>query len=373
MTFEDIIGQNHLKSYLQKNILSGRIPHAQLFVGKDGLGALPVAVAYASFLIQNENPNQKVNALENPDIHYFFPVVKKEQSSSVIISKDYLKEWREFIISNPYGSLNDWYSFIGAGNKQGVIAVDEAQAIIKTLAMKSFGGGNKILIIWHAEKMTTACANKLLKWFEEPNQKTNIILITEQEDSLLKTIQSRCQSIHMHPLSESQIINALVQYKGMDEIAAKRIARRAEGNLDSAYKLINQEENSIEFEPLFIDWVRTAFQAKTNKKSINKLMAWSETVAKLGREMEKQFLSFGLDFFRQALLFNYGASGLVHLEISDKSFSLEKFSEFIDAQNIEKICNEIESAIYHIERNANGKIVLTDLSIKLTRLLHQKA
>ena len=110
-----------------------------------------------------------------------------------------------------------------------------------------------------------------------------------------------------------------------------------------------------------------------NKKSINKLMAWSETVAKLGREMEKQFLSYGLDFFRQALMVNYGASGLVHLEISDKSFSLEKFSKFIDAQNIEKICNEIESAIYHIERNANGKIVFTDLSIKLTRLLHQKA
>ena len=372
MTFEEILGQDHLKSFLQKNIRSGRIPHAQLFVGKDGLGALPMAIAYASFLIQFENKNQKVNALENPDIHCFFPVVKKEKSSSTFISKDYLKEWREFIKSNTYGSLNDWYNFIGAGNKQGVIAVDEAQAIIKTLSMKSFAGGNKILIIWHAEKMTTACANKLLKWFEEPNEKTSIILITEQEDSLLKTIQSRCQSIHMHPLSESQITNALIKYKNLDETVAKRIAQRADGNVNTAYKLINEEENSQEFESYFIDWVRTAFQAKTNKKAINKLMAWSETIAKLGREIEKQFLSYSLDFFRQALMTNYGAKGLVHLEIRDKTFSLEKFSNFIDAQNIEKICAEIESAIYHIERNAHGKIVLTDLSIKLTRLLHQK-
>ena len=304
MTFKDIIGQDHLKSFLQKNIQSGRIPHAQLFVGKDGLGTLPLAIAYAAFIIQNENPEQKVNPLENPDIHFFFPVVKKEKSSSTFISKDYIQEWREFVKKNPYGSLNDWYSFIGAGNKQGVIAVDEALAIIKTLAMKSFRGGNKILIIWHAEKMTTACANKLLKWFEEPNQKTSIILITEQEDSLLKTIQSRCQSIHMHPLSESQITNALIEHKNIDEASAKRAAHRADGNLDNAYKIISLEENTREFEAYFIEWVRTAFQAKSNKNSINKLMAWSVSMAKLGREKEKQFLSYSLNFFRQALMVN---------------------------------------------------------------------
>ena len=192
MTFEDIIGQEHLKSFLQQNIQSGRAPHAQLFVGKDGLGALPLAIAYASYLIESENPNQKINPLENPDIHFFFPVVKKEKSSSAFISKDYMKEWRGFITSKPYGTLNDWYGAINAGNKQGVITVEEAHAIIKNLGLKSFGGGSKVLIIWHAEKMNPSCANKLLKWFEEPNEKTYIILIAEQENGLLQTIQSRC-------------------------------------------------------------------------------------------------------------------------------------------------------------------------------------
>lgn len=373
MTFEDIIGQEHLKPFLQQNIQSGRAPHAQLFVGKDGLGALPLAIAYASYLMESENPNQKINPLENPDIHFFFPVVKKEKTSSAFISKDYMKEWREFITSKPYGTLNDWYGAINAGNKQGVITVEEAHAIIKTLGLKSFGGGSKVLIIWHAEKMNTSCANKLLKWFEEPNEKTYIILVAEQENGLLQTIQSRCQSVDLHPLSEPQITNALVRFHNLDEVSAKQIARRAEGNLSTALKLIDQEDDKIEFEKLFIEWVRTAFQAKSNKKAINKLMSWSEGVAKLGREREKQFLSYSLDFFRQALMVNYGALDLVHLEILDETFSLEKFANFIDAQNIESICDEIERAIYHIERNANGKIVLTDLSIKLTRLLHQQA
>ncbi len=372
MTFEDIIGQEHLKSFLQQNIQSGRAPHAQLFVGKDGLGALPLAIAYASYLIESENPGQKVNPLENPDIHFFFPVVKKEKSSTTLISKDYMKEWREFVTHNAYGTLSDWYDAINAGNKQGLITRDEAHAIIKTLALKSFGGGSKVLIIWHAEKMNSTCANKLLKWFEEPNEKTCIILITEQEDMLLQTIQSRCQSVHLHPLSEQQITNALIQLQNIDEGSAKQIAHRAEGNLSTALKLIDQEGDKIQFEKLFIEWVRTAFQAKSNKKAINKLMSWSEVVAKLGREMEKQFLNYSLEFFRQALMVNYGALDLVHFEIADKTFSLEKFARFVDAQNIEHICTEIESAIYHIERNANGKIVLTDLSIKLTRLLHKK-
>ena len=128
----------------------------------------------------------------------------------------------------------------------------------------------------------------------------------------------------------------------------------------------------FEFESLFIEWVRTAFKAKSDKKAINKLMSWSEKVSKMGRELEKQFLQYSLGFFRQAMLLNYGASELVSLKIKDSSFSLENFSFYVDGENIEGIGQEIQKAIFHIERNGNGKIILTDLSIKLTRLLHTK-
>lgn len=358
-----------LTAHLLRNIEAKRTPHAQLFVGKNGYGNLAIAMAYAQHLVALESHSKgAVKPLNHPDIHFYFPVVKKE-GSTTRISKDYILEWRDFVSASAYGNLNEWYAHIDAGNKQGAITVDEAQDIIKTLSLKAFSGGHKVLIIWHAEKMNAACANKLLKWVEEPNKNTSILLLTEEESGLLKTIQSRCQTIHIMPLLTKDVFDALIE-KGVDPSKAKEVSEISEGNYGCALNLIN--ENSLAFEQLFIEWVRTAFKAKVDKKSINSLISWSVRVAKLGRELEKQFLHYSLDAFRQAMLLNYRAEEMVSLKIHDPSFSLEKFSLFIGAANIEGISREIEDAIYHIERNGNGKIILTDLSIKLTRLLHRK-
>lgn len=371
MAFENIIGQKLLTANLLRNVEAKRTPHAQLFVGKNGYGNLAIAMAYAQLLVEFESRSKgAVEALNHPDIHFYFPVVKKGDSTTKI-SKDYISDWRGFVGASAYGNLNEWYAHIDAGNKQGVISVDEAQDIIKTLSLKAFSGGHKVLIIWHAEKMNAACANKLLKWIEEPNKNTSILLLTEEEDGLLKTIQSRCQTIHIMPLLPKDIFDALIE-KGIDPSKAKEISEVSEGNYGSALNLINENKNSLVFEQLFIEWVRTAFKAKTDKKSVNSLISWSERVAKLGRELEKQFLHYSLDAFRRAMLLNYGAEEMLSLKTHDHSFSFEKFSLFIGSANIEGISREIEDAIYHIERNGNGKIILTDLSIKLTRLLHKK-
>ena len=372
MAFENIIGQKMLTGHLLRNIEAKRTPHAQLFVGKNGHGNLAIAMAYAQHLVALESLSKgAVEPLNHPDIHFYFPVVKKGGSTTTRISKDYISEWRDFVSASAYGNLNEWYAHIDAGNKQGTITVDEAQDIIKTLSLKAFSGGHKVLIIWHAEKMNAACANKLLKWIEEPNKNTSILLLTEEESGLLKTIQSRCQTIHIMPLLPKDIFDALIE-KGVGPSKAKEASEVSEGNYGSALNLINENKNSLAFEQLFIEWVRTAFKAKTDKKSINSLISWSERVAKLGRELEKQFLHYSLDAFRQAMLLNYGAEEMVSLKIHDPSFSFERFSLFVGSANIEGISREIEDAIYHIERNGNGKIILTDLSIKLTRLLHRK-
>jgi DNA polymerase-3 subunit delta' len=372
MTFENIIGQKNLVAHLARNVEARRTPHAQLFVGKNGYGNLALAMAYAQHLVAFEAPSkEKVKALNHPDIHFYYPIVKKGSGTTTRTSKDYLSEWRAFLEGSKYGNLNDWYAHIDAGNKQGAIAVDEAHDIIKTLSLKAYSGGHKVLIMWHAEMMNSACANKLLKWIEEPNTNTSILLLTESANSLLKTIQSRCQTVHVMPLSPKDIYEALVE-KGVDPSKAKQISETSEGDYGKALALSDEDKNSLAFEQLFIEWVRTAFKAKTDKKSINQLMAWSERVAKLGRELEKQFLHYSLNAFRQAMLLNYGANEMVSLKIRDTSFSLKKFSLFVGSANIEGISREFENAIYHIERNGNGKIILTDLSIKLTRLLHKK-
>ena len=223
-----------------------------------------------------------------------------------------------------------------------------------------------------AEKMNTMCANKLLKLIEEPAKKTVIILVVEDEEQLINTIRSRCQVVHLNPLSEETIKNSLIEMHQAEDGLAQSIAHQSEGSYSRALELLKQEPDDLKFEAWFIAWVRTAFQAKSNKQSINNLMAWSAEISKAGREIQKQFLDYSLRFFRQALLYNYGSKQLVFINLSDKSFKFDRFASFIDASNIAEISKEIEQANYHIERNANPKIVLTDLSIKLTRLLHIK-
>ena len=373
MTFEAIIGQSFLTTHLKQGIDSGRIPHAQLYVGKQGVGGLPMAIAYADYLMKHQEGGvNNMNPLTHPNIHFVYPVTTSDKVKSKPISSNYLTEWRSFIETNPYGSINDWYDIVGVGNKQGAIGVEEANDVVSKMSLKAFNGGYKVAIIWMAEKMSSLCSNKLLKLIEEPADKTVIILVTEDEEQLINTIRSRCQTVHLNLLSEDTIKNTLITAHNTEAVLAQNIAHQSEGSYRRALDILSQEPKDQQFETWFIAWVRTAFQAKKNKQSINNLMAWSDEISKAGREIQKQFLDYSLRFFRQALLYNYGAKELVFINLNDKSFKIQNFAPFIDASNILEISKEIELANYHIERNANAKIVLTDLSIKLTRLLHQE-
>ena len=373
MTFEDIIGQSFLKTHLKQSVNSGRIPHAQLYVGKRGVGALPMAIAYADYIMKQQQEGVgAMSPLTHPNIHFVYPVTTSDKVKSKPISSNYLAEWRSFLETTPYGSINDWYELVGVGNKQGNIGVEEANDVVSKMSLKAFNGGYKVMIVWMAEKMNSMCANKLLKLIEEPAKKTVIILVVEDEEQLINTIRSRCQVVHLNPLSEETIKNSLIEMHQAEDGLAQSIAHQSEGSYSRALELLKQEPDDLKFEAWFIAWVRTAFQAKSNKQSINNLMAWSAEISKAGREIQKQFLDYSLRFFRQALLYNYGSKQLVFINLSDKSFKFDRFASFIDASNIAEISKEIEQANYHIERNANPKIVLTDLSIKLTRLLHIK-
>ncbi len=373
MTFEDIIGQSLLKKHLMQGVDSGRVPHAQLYVGKRGVGGLPMAIAYADYLIKQQPIGLSyMNPLTHPNIHFVYPVTTSDKVKTKPISSNYISEWRTFVETNPYGSINDWYELVSVGNKQGNIGVEEASDVVSKMSLKAFNGGYKVMIVWMAEKMNSMCANKLLKLIEEPADKTVIILITEDEEQLIGTIRSRCQSVHLNPLSEDTIKSALTEGHDIEENLAQNIAHQSQGSYSRALDLLSQEPEDLQFEAWFIAWVRTAFQAKKNKQSINSLMAWSQEISKAGREIQKQFLDYSLRFFRQAMLYNYGAKELVFIKLNDKSFKIENFAPFIDSSNIYEISKEIELASYQIERNGNAKIILTDLSIKLTRLLHMK-
>ncbi|NNK11249.1 MAG: DNA polymerase III subunit delta' [Flavobacteriaceae bacterium] len=382
MLFKEILGLTHIKKHLTHSADSGRIPHAQLFVGPEGSGALPVALAYAQYVLcanssgennsGNEACNIKCKSFSHPDLHFAFPVSNTDSVKSHAVSDNFLTEWRRFLKEDPYGSLFDWYRYIGIEKKQGQIGVDEAMDIVKKLSLKSYEGGHKVMIIWMAERMNISAANKLLKLLEEPPNKTIFLLVAEDEEQILQTIRSRCQLLHFPPLPEQAIAQALVE-RGVPREEASHLAHESNGNFNKALELMNKDSEELIFERWFVQWVRSAFQAKGKKGAIHELILWSEEVAKTGRETQKNFLKYCMAVFRQAMLVNYQADSLAYMKIRVDGFQFDKFAGFVHENNVLKIMEELEEAIYHVERNGNSKIILTDLSIKLTRLLHKSA
>lgn len=379
MIFDSILGLSHLKNHLRNSIHNNRVPHAQLFVGSTGSGTLPMAVAFARELLlyhttkgRSSSINNLMDQLTHPDLHFVYPINKTTNSSKKPVSKDFISDWRNFLLENPYQTLYDWYTSIGIEKKQGSINVDEAADIVKSLSLKSYEGGPKIMILWCADKMNTAASNKLLKLIEEPPNNTYFILITESPEDILQTIKSRCQRLDFPPLGEADLVDGLLSKFDISEKEALKISQQSDGSFSKAMHLAEHNSDDEMFEKWFITWVRSAFRAKGNKHVVIDLLDWSEDLAKETRETQKRFLNYCILFFRQALLNNYSTKQLVYLSPYDSNFKFEKFSEFISGSNITEIFHVLEEAIFHIERNGNAKMIFSDLSFQLTRFLHKK-
>ena len=381
MDFSEVIGQQYIKSHLIKTVKNGRIPHTQLFVGKSGSGILPLVLSYAKEILCHSFTKgsdefiackNKIEKLAHPDLHFVYPVNTNENIKKNPISDNFSSEWRKFVLKNPYASLYNWYQFIGIEKKQGNISKLEAVSISKKLSLKAYEGGYKLMVIWMADKMNNECSNQLLKLVEEPPDKTVLLLLTENVEHVLATIQSRCQILHIPVLSEENIYTQLTANHQVNPNEARKISHQSNGDFNKALHIIKNDGDEVFFENLFVFWVRTAFKAKGNKSAINDLFDWSEELAKEGRETQKKFLSFCLEIFRQAMLKNYKTDSLIYFESHDGKFSFDKFSAYIHQNNIFEIKDALENAEYHIERNGNAKIIFTDLSIKLTRLIHRK-
>ena len=382
MKFTDIIGQQVIKNHLIDTIADGRVPHAQLFLGPEGSGTLAMAIAYAQMLICKpaKNAQSDVNTacdakfenFQHPDLHFVFPVVTSDSNKNKSTSDAFFQEWITFLKETPYGGISEWNEMLDVKNKQSLIAVSEATNILKKMALKAYEGGYKVMIIWMADRMNIETSNKLLKIVEEPPKDTVFLLIAEDEKSILPTILSRCQVIHFPSLQRNEIEEHLLKKFSLNPEEARLIAKQSQGNYNKAMQILREADTNVPFEKWFITWVRAAFRANKNAKVVSELVAWSEELSAIGREKQKMFLQYCIEMFRQALFLNYQAEDLVFLQPKTENFKLEKFAPFVNHQNIFEIFEELSKAIYHIERNGNPKIIFTDLSIKLTRLIHRK-
>ncbi len=371
MLFKEIIGQNEIKARLLRSVNEARISHAQLFLGPQGSGSLALAVAYAQYICCSNKKEDdscgtcssciKYNKLIHPDLHFVYPVAL---SKDVRVSTDVAIEWRQAFLDNPYITLFNWFEQLEAENKQAVIGVEESGEILRKLSLTTYESDYKIMIIWQADKMNAASANKLLKILEEPPDKTLFLLVCESEDQLLRTILSRTQLIKIPKLTDEDITKALIERNKISPETADSTAHLADGNYAEALLLINENENAAQNLASFQKLMRASL--KFDPKAV---LTWIDDVSATGRERQKNFLKYALHIMRESLMISYADTSLIKLGIEEEEF-VKKFSPFIHANNVERFIEELNKAYFHMERNANTKILFMDLAFKFNELLN---
>ena len=380
MLFKEVLGQEKLKELLMHSVQEGRVPHAQLFLGSKGSANLALALALAQYVACNNKQQDdscgkcpsclKHLKFVHPDLHFVFPVATTSNVKTKPISKNFLSEWRDLLDENPYFSVFDWLKHIGVDNKQGLISVEESAHVLKDLSLKPYEGETKMMLIWMPEKMNVQAANKLLKIIEEPPQKTLFLLVAESTENMLSTVLSRTQLIKVPRHSDEDLENYLTN-QGVEHSKVKMISALVEGNINEALQLADYVEDAEQNSLSFVKWMRLCFSA-LQVKDIDKLVQWSEKMAKAGRENQKSFLLYASNVMRDALLKNYGVETMMKMNLGGQDFTMEKFAPFIHAGNCMEIISELNMAQLHIERNANSKILFLDISFKIARLLHKK-
>lgn len=374
MYFKDVIGQESAAALLRSAVAEGRIPHAQLICGGEGVGKLALAIAYARYLCCThrngtdacgECPScKKFDKLAHPDLHFAFPIYKKD-SNKTPHSDDFIDKWRQAVAENPYMTLNQWMDHIGTENQQGLIYASQSEEIIRKLTLKSSEGGYKVMIIWMAEKMNTECSNKLLKMIEEPPAQTVFLLVTENPDLLLPTIQSRVQRLTLRPIEEEVIARALCEQFGLTDADARQIAHASAGNWLQAMETIHLGSRSKEYIELFMALMRRSYA-----RDLKGMRQWADQVAAMGREPQKNFLIYCQRMIRESFICNFHRPEINYMNTDEANFT-SRFAPFVNEKNIFGIMDELSEAQRHIEQNVNAKMVFFDLALKMIMLLKQ--
>lgn len=373
MYFKEIKGKDAVKLSLTKAVDKGRIPHAQLFLGKEGSGALPMALAYASY-IQCENRADgdscgvcshciKSHKFIHPDIHFSFPVVKfGDKKRSETTSDDFLPKWREILKSNPDMNTSDWLQHIDADNNLPNINVKECNDIMHKLNMMSFESENKILIMWLPEYLLNE-GNRLLKLIEEPTDNTYIILVAENQDMILQTILSRCQLVKVPLYENFEISEYLIDKYGIQPEQAHQFANLSDGNINAAVNIAKNE--ATDYSEMLISWLRVAY--KSDAIEINE---WIKGISEMDKDEQKNFFDYGLHFFRQYLYRMMTKTDAVQLTAQEMDVAI-KMEKIINVEKAEVIIRLINEAIENINRNINLKIMLFSDTLMIGRELRK--
>lgn len=372
MKFSGIPGLTETKRILIDAVRSGHLAHAQLFLGKPGALNLPLALAYAGYLhCQNKGETEGCGTCPactkslkyiHPDTSFVFPLANvKGDKDEDRFKADILKQWRTFLLEQPFGNLNDWTEFYGGEDKQVSISREESREIIKTLSLKPFESPYKVMIIWQPELMHPSAANGILKILEEPPPNTFFILVSNASERLLPTVLSRTQIVQV-PLLSDEELDSYLESKDIAESKRNQVVQLAEGNLNLALTLTESEEDH--FQSRFAEWMRSCF-----KKDYGKLIGFSEDFHELDRLSQRNLLQYTLGMIRETLLHHAGATSISRVKSGEVKF-VQDFSKVMNVEKIEKINHLVTDASYHLDRNGSAKMIFTDLSLQISKVLN---
>lgn len=375
MFFEEIPGLNEIKKSLIEGINKGRVPHAQLFFGNEGSSAFQMALAYARYLVCSEKQEnescahcptcKQFTSLNFPDLHFSFPMASKGQGA--ISCEPYMAEWKSFIKANPFFTLDQWSREAGIDKKQLIINVKESERIYNILNLRAYSGTFKILIISHADRLNHQAANKLLKLIEEPQPNTLLLFTSNFPEHIIQTILSRCQKFFIPKHHVDDITSFLIEKASLGKKEASSTAHFSEGSISKALSLAIEHERLSSNAHLFAEWFRACYHAK-----VKEILTVIDQLSKYSRDGQKAFLIFASQVVRERLSAKYKTEQNPNPIFDEVNFRPEGFTAILHSANASFLLELLNEAIYDISRNGNGRILLLDLSLKLSNALRMK-
>lgn len=371
MQFSQIVGLEETKTHLRMLADEGRMPHALMLSGSEGVGALGLAVALAQYMACSNRHDgdscgvcpscRRMAKLQHPDLNFCMPVVKVPPTKDED-PEAYLRDrWIEALQTNPYLTPSRWYTELGATGKQGLISAEMAEAIIEKLWYKPVELPMKFMVVWQPERMHPVAANRLLKVVEEPPEQTVFLFVSHHPELVLPTILSRVQQVIVPPVLEDDMVKAL-QHEGADSAKAQEIARVARGNYAQALELLREGDNQ-EMLALLMDLLRSGYS-----NNYEGIFTWVSLVLALGREREKELLAYLARMVREIYMLNLNLPELCYLIGPAREFAA-KVAPYVNGRNIGWLLDAYQEAYQHVAGNGNENIIFTDLGLRHCQLL----
>lgn len=371
MQFSEIPGHQEIKTRLIQSKLNDRVAHAQLFLGETGYGTLALARAWAAYLNCEEptetdscgvcNSCRRIKKLEDPDVHFSFPVVNttsaytKDDSLTKYPSLEFLDVFKETLIELPFIDKDSWKEKISE-EKEINFSARELRSISKRLTLKPFNNGYKIMIIWLPEFFGNE-GNIILKTIEEPTPNTVLLFCSEDINNVLSTILSRVQTIRVMPISNESLSSYCKDVLNYGEEETNLKVPLAQGNIANIYRA--DSDLNIPIQDFFINWLRVVYSS-SKIHYLNKITEEFNNSNKYERSL---FFTFGLSLIRNAWLFKHGVLELSQIPPKFHDF-IKNFSKLINDTIMQKLYELFESRQYLYQRNSNVKLLFYELSLQ---------